>query len=111
MFRSLARARRTEKDEDFQDLSSFTRSQTNLFNTQLPNQYPTVLPTSSASKPQDILRNASNSLITFDPNTRQPLQSETNLAAYATSVEISQELIDAQTSPETEIRCESHVEG
>jgi hypothetical protein len=96
MFRSLARARRTEKDEDFQDLSSFTRSQTNVFNTQLPNQYPTTLATTSASKPQDILRNASNSLITFDPNTRQPLQSETNLSAYATSVEISQELQDAQ---------------
>ncbi len=34
--------------------------------------------------------------MTFDPNTRQPIQSDTNLAAYATSVEISQELIDAQ---------------
>jgi hypothetical protein len=89
MFRALA---------GFADLGhkEYVDQQTTRFTQQLPNAYMTPLPTSAKTKPSDVLDQSQYGLSTWDPNTRQTHKREIDLKNYATSIEINQELIDAQ---------------
>jgi hypothetical protein len=94
MFRSLSGL----ADMDHKD---FVASQTNKFTEQLPNTYLTGLPTSATTNPKDFLSGAGIGLATWDPNTRRANMTGKKLANYATSIEINQELIDAQEKCKT----------
>jgi hypothetical protein len=71
MFRSLARASNDETEEQFQNASSVPQNQLTF-------------------------QQATTGIITFDPNTRQPHKRETSLTAFASGLQLSQELRDAQ---------------
>lgn len=89
MFRALA---------GFADMDhkQYVDQQTTRFTQQLANAYMTPLPTSSKTKPSDVLAGSQLGLSTYDPNTRQTHQRNIDLKNYATSIEINQDLIDAQ---------------
>lgn len=71
MFRSLAHARNEEHEEHFQNVSSVPQSQITF-------------------------QQATTGIAVFDPNTRQPHQRETKLAAFASGLQLSQQLRDQQ---------------
>ena len=94
MFRALAGIQYA----GFEDMNhqTYVDQQTTRFTKQLPNAYMTPLPTSTTEKPRNVLQTALGGLGTWDPNTRQRQQRDIDIANYATSIEINQELIDAQ---------------
>lgn len=89
MFRSLA---------GFEDMNhgSFLELQTGTFTQQLPNMTLTGLDMKKKTAPNTVLDSARFGLSSWDPNTRQANLNNIDLSKFATSIEISQELIDAQ---------------
>jgi len=95
MFRSLSGF------ADISDHKNFVEAQDFTFTKQLPNAVGTLLPTTSTNKPKDVLSSARFGLSTWDPNTRQTDINGIDLANYATSIEVSQDLLDADQKCKT----------
>lgn len=101
MFRALAAfgqsgpPRQSKKPEGFVSQSEFAANQSDLFTKQLAKTYITGLPTSSTNTPKDTLVNSKFGLGTWDPNTRQASLRDIDVAEYATSLDLSQDLVNA----------------
>jgi hypothetical protein len=95
MFRALATIKKEEGFQSSPTHKSFVDNQTKAYTTQLPNFFPTALPTTATKNPAQALQNAKQSLAVWDPNTRQSTLRDINLASYATSVEVSGDLLNA----------------
>lgn len=91
MFRALSLLNK-ESEEGFQSSpnshSQYVVKQTNTFNKQYPNLFPV------GTNP-DKLQNPSLGLSSWDPNTRQSSLRDIDVAKYATSIQVSQELLDS----------------
>jgi len=76
--------------------NTFIKLQTQTFNKQLTNPYVVEMPINARKIPSnDILGKASKGLQFWDPNTRQTSSRNIDLASYATNLEVSKELRDA----------------
>jgi hypothetical protein len=100
MFRALAALGQSDggpsvNSEGFVSQSEFASRQTDVFTKELANPYLSGLPTSSTNTPKTILKNSQFALGSWDPNTRQASLRDINIAEYATSLEVSQDIIDA----------------
>ncbi len=80
---------------------SFLELQTDTFTKQLPNMTLTGLDIKKKTAPNTVLDSARFGLTSWDPNTRQGNLNNIDLSKFATSIEISQELIDAQQKCQT----------
>lgn len=89
MFRALA---------GFEDMGhkNYVTQQTNTFTKQLPDMVGTTMPKTAKQAPKDVLSSARFGLSSWDPNTRQANLNNIDIANYATSIELSQEILDAQ---------------
>ena len=79
--------------DGFIDHPEFVTNQTNTFTKQYPNMYPTG--ENYNIQNNTTLANAGLGLKSWDPNTRQSTSRDIDIARYATSVQVSQQLIDA----------------
>jgi hypothetical protein len=97
MFRALSAFGQSENSEGFtaSPHSQFAANQSDLFTKQLAKTYLSGLPTSSTNTPKNALAQSKFGLGSWDPNTRQASLRDIDVAEYATSLEISQDLIDA----------------
>jgi hypothetical protein len=94
MFRALAAlSGGSTNSERFIDHSDFAVNQTTKFT----KQYPSIFPTQNDYniKSNAVLTNASLGLSSFDPNTRQSTTRDIDIANYATSLKVSQSMLDA----------------
>jgi len=84
------------------DHNTFVKLQTQTFNKQLSSPYfiePNVLSLNSRKIPSnDILAKASKGLQIWDPNTRQTSSRNIDIASYATNLEVSKELREANNA-------------
>jgi hypothetical protein len=101
MFRALDALKKDTEGFESSPHSDYVQKQTVYFNQTLPQQFPSGIPTTDSSSPSSVLANALQGLTSWDPNTRQAKVRDINVKNYATSVQVSQELLDSHNRCKT----------